>query len=62
MSEHPPLMQQLAVRPIILKFTLDELVVRCPKCQKERTYKLHLSRPGRDSSCPSCGHPWRFNG
>lgn len=60
MSQHPPLMEQLAVMPVLVSFTLDALVVKCPKCGAPRTYKLASERPSGAPCCTGCGQPWRF--
>ncbi|MGH7377076.1 MAG: hypothetical protein ACREKK_06620 [Candidatus Methylomirabilales bacterium] len=52
----------MAVEPELVRFDLDELVVRCPKCQHERRYNLKTERPSRTPDCPGCGWPWTWIG
>ncbi len=60
MTEHAPLMEKLAVKPALVSFSLDELVVRCPKCRATRTFRLRHGPPDQGACCPSCGQPWRW--
>lgn len=61
MSPHPPLIRQtLAVWPEVVKFDLDVLVVRCPKCQATHRYNLTMGAPPSGPSCPGCGALWRW--
>ena len=60
MSPHPPLMQKLAQKPVVVSFTFDTLTVRCPDCQAERTWQLRDGPPAREPYCPKCGRPWKW--
>ncbi len=62
MNPHPPLVErELAVVPERVRFTWEELVVRCPACHAVERYVLSGARPPVDSFCPHCRVPWRWN-
>lgn len=54
------LMEKLAVKPELVRFTLQELVVRCPACRVARRWQLAAERPTSEPRCPGCGCPWRW--
>ncbi|MGH7375863.1 MAG: hypothetical protein ACREKK_00405 [Candidatus Methylomirabilales bacterium] len=62
MSPHPTTVpQELPLRPAVVRFTLEELVVRCPRCRAERRYRCSAERPSSRDYCLECLAPWRWS-
>jgi len=54
-------MAKLAVKPVLVRFTLEVLEVACPKCGAARVYQLAAERPSGEPCCTACGQPWTFS-